>query len=341
MSVDHPSSPSILFSGIQPSGPVNIGNYVGALRHWVQAQKHYRCFFALVDLHAITVPQDPPVLRARCYDLLAWYIACGIDPEQSVLFMQSHVPAHVQLAWVLSCTVSSMGTLSRMTQFKDKARLHKRSVNVGLFTYPILMAADILLYRTHRVPVGHDQKQHLELARDIALRFNSHYGPIFTLPEPHIPERGARIMGLQTPHKKMSKSDVQEGNAIALLDPPEVIRRKIKRAVTDSGSEVCADPEKPGISNLLTLYAELTQASVADIEARYAGVGYGTFKKELAEVLVDCLLPIQERFAMLRRDEKQLQAILKRGAQQAKAQSEPVLARVYEAVGFIPGDVLC
>lgn len=325
----------VLLSGIQPSGQLILGNYIGALKHWVAMQDQCDCLFMLPNLHTITVRQDPAELRERCYSFLALYIACGIDPDKSIVFMQSHVPAHSQLAWILSC-YTQMGELSRMTQFKDKSQRHEHNINAGLFAYPTLMAADVLLYGTDLVPVGDDQKQHLELARDIALRFNHLYGDIFVVPEPFIPELGARIMGLQEPNKKMSKSDINEANFIAILDSPEKIRQKMKRAVTDSESAVHFDVNaKPGVSNLLTLYSALTERPISDIENQYRGKGYGLFKEELAEIIVTFLSPIQERYHALRADQNQLKAIFRRGAELARERSRLLLNKVHEVIGFI------
>ena len=325
----------VLLSGIQPSGQLILGNYIGALKHWVAMQDQCDCLFMLPDLHTITVRQDPAELRERCYSLLALYLACGIDSDKSIVFMQSHVPAHSQLAWILSC-YTQMGELNRMTQFKDKSQRHEHNINAGLFAYPTLMAADVLLYGTDLVPVGDDQKQHLELARDISLRFNHFYGDIFVVPEPFIPELGARIMGLQEPNKKMSKSDINEANFIAILDSAQKIRQKIKRAVTDSESSIHFDPNnKPGVANLLTIYSVLTKRSIQEIQAQYIGKGYGVFKEELAEVVVGFLLPIQERYHALRADQNQLQTIFRRGAELARERSRPLLKKVYEVIGFI------
>ena len=326
----------VLLSGIQPSGQLILSNYIGALKHWVAMQNRCDCLFMLPDLHTITVRQDPAELPERCYNFLALYLACGIDPDKSIIFMQSHVPAHSQLAWILSC-YTQMGELNRMTQFKDKSQRHEHNINAGLFAYPTLMAADVLLYGSDLVPVGDDQKQHLELARDVALRFNHLYGDIFVVPEPFIPKVGARIMGLQEPNKKMSKSDVNKTNFIAILDSPEEIRQKMKRAVTDSEGGVRFDVNaKPGVSNLLTLYSVLTSQSIQEIETQYLGKGYGVFKEELAEVVVGVLLPIQERYHALRADQDQLQAILRRGAELARERAQPLLNKVHEVVGLIP-----
>lgn len=325
----------ILFSGIQPSGHLMIGNYIGALKYWVELQKDYLSYFVLVDLHTITVKQDPQELRNRCYDFLALYIASGIDPDQNIIFVQSHVSAHAQLAWILNC-YAYMGEVSRMTQFKDKSARYTNNINVGLFDYPVLMAADILLYDTNLVPVGNDQKQHLELARDLAIRFNNLYGEVFVVPTPFIPPVGGRIMGLQEPTKKMSKSDDNESNYIALLDSPDVILKKMQRAVTDSGKEIRHDPEKPGVSNLLTLYSSISGQSIADLEQKYQNEGYGTFKKDIAETLIDFLKPLQERFYALRRDEQKMQKILQHGAALANKKAEQKLAQVQDCIGLIP-----
>ncbi|MBA2654211.1 MAG: tryptophan--tRNA ligase [Gammaproteobacteria bacterium] len=325
----------VLFSGIQPSGNLMIGNYIGAIKHWVNLQNEFQSYFALVDLHTITVKQDPNSLRNRCYDFLALYIACGIDPEKNVIFVQSHVPAHAELAWILNC-FTYMGELNRMTQFKDKSARYTSNINVGLYDYPVLMAADILLYDTNLVPVGHDQKQHLELTRDLAIRFNNIYGDVFAIPEPYIPPLGGRIMGLQEPLKKMSKSDENEHNYIALLDSPDLIRKKMQRAVTDSGREIKMDPEKPGVSNLLTLLSAITNVSIENLELRYQHEGYGTFKKEVAEAIIDFLSPIQEKFHQLRNDEKKMHQILREGAALANKKSKQTLSKVQDCLGLIP-----
>lgn len=325
-----------ILSGIQTSGRLILGNYIGALSHWVKMQDDYNCYYMLADLHTLTVKQDPKALRERCYDFLALYVACGIDPEKNVLFAQSHVPAHTQLTWVLSC-YTQLGELNRMTQFKDKSQQHASNINAGLLNYPILMAADILLYDAHLVPVGEDQKQHLELTRDLAMRFNHYHGEIFTIPEPYIPPRGARIMSLQDPTKKMSKSDANEQSYIALLDSPEVITKKCKRAVTDSGSEVYFDAvEKPGVSNLLTLMSVLTGNSISDLEETYRTGGYGKFKVAVADTIIEHLEPIQKRYYEIREDSAYLANMLKQGAEKASEQADAVLKKVYDVVGLIP-----
>ena len=327
--------PTVL-SGIQPSGRLTLGNYLGAIKNWLPLSKEYDCHYMLVDLHAITVRQDPAILRERCYEFLALYIACGLDPKDNVLFVQSHVPAHSQLGWILNC-YTQFGELGRMTQFKDKSAKHADNINAGLFGYPVLMAADILLYDAAQVPVGDDQKQHLELTRDIANRFNNLYGPIFTVPEPMIPPVGARIMGLQDPTGKMSKSDDAETNALYLLDSPDVVVRKIKRAVTDMEGVVRFDiAAKPGVSNLLAILAATTGKTVAALEAEFEGKQYGAFKGAVAEAVVDALRPVQAKYAELREDRDGLRAVLKDGAERASVRANATLARVHEALGLIP-----
>lgn len=323
-----------VLSGIQPSGELTIGGYIGAVQSWVKMQHEYDCLFMLADLHTLTVMQEPQLLRKRCYDFLALYIACGIDPAQNILFAQSHVPEHSQLAWVLNC-YTHMGELNRMTQFKDKSKQHANNINAGLFDYPVLMAADVLIYGSHHVPVGDDQKQHMELIRDVALRFNHQHGDIFTVPEPYIPPQGARIMSLQEPVRKMSKSDANSSSYIALLDSPEVITNKLKRAVTDSGSEIRFDAEKPGISNLLTLLSAMTGQTISQLQENYQGVGYGKFKNDVAEAVITHLKPIQARYDELRNNEQELRALLETGAQAASLRASKMLKRVYEAVGLI------
>jgi tryptophanyl-tRNA synthetase len=325
----------VLLSGIQPSGNLMIGNYIGALSNWVRLQDDYDCYYVLVDLHAITVRQDPEDLRRRCYEFLALYLASGIDPQKSTIFVQSHVPAHSELAWVLNC-FTYFGELNRMTQFKDKAARHADNVNAGLFDYPVLMAADILLYKANLVPVGEDQKQHLELTRDIAQRFNSIYGDTFAVPEPYIPDVGARIMSLQDPTAKMSKSDEDPNASIGLLDPPDVLQGKIKRAVTDSGRDIVYRSDKPGIANLLSIRSCLTGESIEDIEKKYEGQGYAPFKADLADIVVDFMKPIQERFKEIWEDKEGLGRILESGAEKASEVSEATIQEVYDKLGFIP-----
>ena len=331
--------PTVL-SGIQPSGRLTLGNYLGAIKNWLPLSKDYDCHYMLVDLHAITVRQDPIMLRERCYEFLALYIACGLDPKDNVLFVQSHVSAHARLSWILNC-YTQFGELSRMTQFKDKSAKNVDNINAGLFDYPVLMAADILLYDAAQVPVGDDQKQHLELTRDIAQRFNNIYGApkheIFVVPEPMIPPVGARIMGLQDPTVKMSKSDDAETNALYLLDTPDVIARKIKRAVTDTGCEVRFDfSAKPGVSNLLSILAATTNEEIPALETRFAGQQYGAFKAAVAEAVVECLRPVQARYHELREDREGLRAVLKDGAERASRRADVTLKRVHDVLGFIP-----
>lgn len=324
----------VLLSGIQPSGELNIGGYLGALRQWRAMQMDYQCYFCLVDLHTLTVPQAPDVLRERCLTHMALYLACGLDPEQQAIFLQSQVAEHTQFAWLLNC-ITGMGELSRMTQFKDKSQRAGQNINVGLFAYPVLMAADILLYGADVVPVGEDQKQHLELARDLAMRFNHQWGPLLVVPEPMIPSSGARIMGLQTPTQKMSKSDPNVGNSLALLDPPEVITKKIKRAVTDVGSDICQAADKPGITNLLTLFSGVTGDSVATLEQRFQGQGYGQFKQALAEAVVAFVTPIQQAYSDYRADPAQLLVYLHQGAEKARARVQPRMQAICDAVGLL------
>lgn len=325
-----------ILSGIQPSGAVTLGNYVGALRNWVELQKsdEYECYFMLADLHTITVRQEAKVLRKNAIDLLALFLAAGIDPQKSPVFFQSHVPAHVQLSWVLNCN-TYMGELSRMTQFKDKSRKHADNINAGLFTYPVLMAADILLYQADLVPVGEDQKQHLEITRDIAKRFNNAYSETFKIPEPYIPKVGARIMSLQDPTQKMSKSDPNENAYILLLDKPDAIVRKIKRAVTDSGSEVRRGEGKEGIENLMSIYGAVTGKTMEETEAEFDGKGYGVFKSAVADAVVAALEPIQKRYAELTASRDYLEDVYRSGAQIAERTAFKTIAKVYRKVGFI------
>jgi tryptophanyl-tRNA synthetase len=307
-----------VFSGIQPSGRSHLGTYLGALKNWVSMQDGHDCLFCIVDLHALTVPQDPKALRANVREMAALYVAVGLDPENSIVFRQSRVSGHTELAWLLNC-VARVGELSRMTQFKDKAQKGGAdSASVGLYDYPVLQAADVLLYNAHLVPVGEDQRQHLELMRTLARRFNGLYGETFVVPEPMILDVGARVMALDDPTSKMSKSAPTPAGYVELLDEPDVIRRKIRRAKTDSGSEVLSSPEKPAITNLLNIYAGLAGLPVPEIEERYRGRGYGDFKKDLAEVVVDALSPIRERALELLNDPKELDDLLESGAERAR-----------------------
>ncbi|MFT4994206.1 MAG: tryptophanyl-tRNA synthetase [Paraglaciecola sp.] len=328
---------SIVLSGCQPSGQLTIGNYMGALRQWVDMQDQHDCLYMLVDLHAITVRQDPKALYAACLDGLALYLACGIDPAKSTIFMQSHVPEHAQLAWVMNC-YTQMGELNRMTQFKDKSAKNISNINVGLYSYPDLMAADILAYQANIVPVGEDQKQHLELTRDIANRFNNLYGDVFAVPEPYIPEFGARVMSLQDPAKKMSKSDDNPNNFVGLLEDPKKIAKKIKRGVTDSDDQarIYFDvAEKPGVSNLLSLLSCATGNSIASLLPHYEDKMYGHLKGDVADAVVALIEPIQEKFHRLRDDRTELNRIMGEGAQKASARAAVTLAKVYEAIGFV------
>ncbi|MBX6394551.1 MAG: tryptophan--tRNA ligase [Alicyclobacillaceae bacterium] len=322
-----------VFSGMQPSGTPTLGNYLGAMRQFVELQEKAECYFCVVDLHAVTVPQEPSALRQQSRQLSALYIAAGIDPENSVLFLQSHVAAHTQLGWLMECLVH-YGELGRMTQFKEKSE-GKEGVSAALFTYPALMAADILLYQATHVPVGEDQKQHLELTRDLAERFNKRYGDTFVIPEPLIPTIGGRIMSLDDPTKKMSKSSTNPNSYISMLDEPDQIRKKIRRAVTDSEAEVRYDRErKPAISNLLTIFSLCTGTPIPELEKRYTGVGYGPFKQDLAEAVVACLQPIQERYRELV-DAPELDQILARGAERAQIEAEKNLRTVFDRMGFV------
>ena len=332
------SNKPLVLSGCQPSGQLTLGNYMGALKQWVSMQDDHDCLYMIVDLHAITVRQDPKQLFDACLDGLALYLACGIDPQKSTIFMQSHVPEHAQLSWVLNC-YAQMGELNRMTQFKDKSAKNENNINVGLYSYPVLQAADILAYQADKVPVGEDQKQHLELTRDIATRVNNLYGDVFKLPDPYIPDFGARIMSLQEPEKKMSKSDVNPNNFIGLLEDPKKLTKKIKRAVTDSDEQanIYFNPqEKPGVSNLLSLLSLSTGKSVKELEPEYTDKMYGHLKGDVADAVVALLEPIQARYAEIRADRAYLDDVMRQGAEKASARAAETLAKVYKAVGFIP-----
>lgn len=324
-----------VFSGVQPSGALTIGNYIGSIKNWVDLQDQYDCFYCIVDLHAITVPQEPKNLRKNTLDLLALYLASGIDPEKANVFIQSHVSAHTELTWVLD-TISYMGQLGRMTQYKEKAQRNEANLNAGLFTYPVLMAADILLYQTDLVPVGEDQKQHLELARDLAERFNNKYSPTFKVPEPLIKSVGAKIMSLQNPDSKMSKSDEDDNGYILLLDKPDDVVRKVKRAVTDSIGEVRYSDEQPGVKNLMNIYSIFSGESIEDLEAKYQGKGYGKFKGDLAEVVVEGLRPIQQKYNEYMSNKDYLEKVYKEGAENAERVARKTVRKVYKKVGFIP-----
>jgi tryptophanyl-tRNA synthetase len=322
-----------IFSGIRASGAKTLGNYSGGFRQYAATQEQGEAFFCIVDLHSITTPFEPAELHDSTLDLAAMLFATGLDPDRSTVFVQSHVSAHPEAAWLLS-SVTSFGELRRMTQFKDRAA-EQDFVSAGLFTYPVLMAADILLYRTNVVPVGDDQRQHVELTRDIAERFNQRFGETFAVPEVAIPEEGARIRNLQEPERLMSTTRGAPQGVVRLIDPPEVVRRKFKTAVTDSGREVRHDPDKPGISNLIEIMSVATGEKIPEIEARYDGQGYGPFKEEVAEAVVALLGPIQQRYQELRADEGELQALLAHGAEKARAASAPTLQQMYESMGFV------
>ncbi|MEQ1606088.1 MAG: tryptophan--tRNA ligase [Pyrinomonadaceae bacterium] len=319
-----------IFSGAQPTGELHIGNYLGALKNWVALQDEYESFYCIVNLHAITLPQDPNTLRQKTRDLARIYLAAGVDPEKATVFIQSDVAAHAELTWILS-TQSRMGELERMTQFKDKGKGNS-SAGVGLFTYPVLMAADILLYQTDLVPIGQDQKQHLELSRDLAERFNRDFGETFVVPEPFIPPVGAKIQSLQDPSKKMSKSDENPNGSIFLLDDADTITKKFKKAVTDSGTEINFDPTRPAITNLLTIYHLLTGKTVDESVSHFEGKGYGQFKGELAEVTIEFLRPFQERIKQF--DDEALDKILKTGAEKARGIAAETLQNVYQKMGI-------
>jgi tryptophanyl-tRNA synthetase len=321
-----------IFSGAQPTGNLHIGNYLGALKNWVNLQNEYESFFCIVNLHALTLPQNPQVLKQKTLDLARIYLASGIDPNVSTVFIQSDVSEHAELTWILNC-VARMGELERMTQFKDKGKGNRERAGVGLFTYPVLMASDILLYHTDLVPIGKDQKQHLELARDLAERFNRDFGETFVVPDGFIPPVGAKILSLAEPEKKMSKSDENANGSIFLLDDADTVTKKIKRAVTDSGTDIKFDETRPAINNLLTIYHLLTGKSVEDAEAHFAGKGYGHFKTELAETVVEFLRPFQEKIKEF--DDAELERILKEGAEKARAIARKTLAEVYEKTGIV------
>ena len=322
----------VVFSGIQPSGNITLGNYIGALRNF-SLFDDADCLYCVVDLHTLTVRQNPADLRRRTTSLAALYVACGLDPEKNIIYCQSHVPAHAELAWILNC-FTYMGELSRMTQFKDKSQKHADNINAGLFTYPVLMAADILLYQTNLVPVGVDQKQHVEICRDVAQRFNGIYGDVFTLPEPYIPKATAKIMSLAEPARKMSKSD-PEDTYIAVLDQPDDIRRKLKRAVTDSDGEIRYDPDnKPGVSNLLTILSVLKKESMEDTVSSLSGLGYGALKEAVTEAVIAELAPIQEKYSAIIAEKAALDAMLRRNAERAQYLAQKTLRKVYKKVGL-------
>lgn len=324
----------ILLSAIAPTGNLTIGNYIGALKNWKDMQGQYDCLFMVVDMHAITVSQEPSSLRSRCFSFVAQYLACGIEPKQNTIFIQSHIPAHAELAWILNCW-TNIGELNRMTQFKNKAKKHSSNINAGLYVYPVLMAADILLYQTDVVPIGDDQRQHLELTRDIAVRFNNLHKGVFHIPEPYISKIGARIMSLLDPKRKMDKSDPNSNNYIALLDEPSVIIKKIGQAVTDSGAEIKVDKTKLGISNLLTIYSCLSGIPISKLEEEFKNKNYSAFKRELAELVIETLRPIQDKYKKLISNKNYISAILKQGAEKASERADKTLKKVKEKVGFL------
>lgn len=329
----------IILSGIQPSGRLTIGHLTGAISQWIGLQDSYECFYMIADLHSITVQQKPEELRARTLDTVAIYLACGISPEKSTLFVQSHVPAHSQLQWVLNC-FTGMGECSRMTQFKEKSQSHSENINVGLFAYPVLQAADILLYQAELVPIGEDQKQHLELSRNLAQRFNFHYSDTFKIPEPLIPTVGARLMSLQDPSKKMSKSDENEKNIIFISDTDDQIKDKIKRSVTDSDTVIRAGADKPGITNLMTLYSISTSKKFDEIEAEFANSNYGEFKREVGIAVADYIRPVREKYLEIRSNKKLLQEVLAEGANKANKAAFKTIRKVYKKIGLLPPEPL-
>ena len=324
-----------IFSGMQPSGMITLGNYLGALNNWTNLQDDYDCLYCIVDMHAITVRQDPVKLRKQARNLLTQYLAVGIDPEKNTIYYQSHVSQHAELGWILNC-FTYMGELNRMTQFKDKAAKHSDNINAGLYTYPVLMASDILLYQTDLVPVGEDQRQHLEITRDIAGRFNGIYGETFKIPEAYIGKVGARIMSLQEPTKKMSKSDENKNNTILLMDEPAVIMNKVKRAMTDSGSEIRHGEDKPGITNLLNIYCACTGKTMEEAEREFDGAGYGAFKTAVGEAVVAELEPVQKRVKELEKNKDYLDEVIKYGAERAGKLAARTLTKVQKKVGFPP-----
>ena len=332
--MEHTTQKKRVLSCIQPSGMLTLGNYLGALKNWLAMQDEFDCTYAVADLHAITVRQDPAKLRAQIYSTCALLLALGLDPQKSTLFVQSHVAEHTALSWLLSCN-TQFGEMSRMTQFKDKSAKHADNVNVGLFSYPVLMAADILLYHPDFVPVGADQKQHLEIARDIATRFNHIYGDVFTIPEPYIPKTGARVMSLQDPTKKMSKSDENLNSWVAILDDRDTIIRKFKRAVTDSEACVRLSEDKPGVSNLINIYSAVTGKTVAEIEREFEGKGYGDFKLAVGETVADELAPIKARYEDIIKDKDELVRIFREGDERAERVARKTYFKAMKKVGFV------
>ena len=327
------NSKKTVLSGIQPSGDLCIANYIGAMKNWVKMQEDYNTIFLIVDLHSITVSQVPSELRKRCYSYLAQYLAVGIDPEKSIIAIQSHIPQHLELMWILN-TITPLGDLSRMTQFKDKSKKNKENINSGLFTYPILMASDILLYNANLVPVGADQKQHLELSRNLAIKFNKKYSPTFSIPEPLIPNKGSRIMSLQDPESKMSKSDINQNNLIGLLDAPDLIIRKVKRAVTDSKTEINYSNSK-GLANLIDIYSSFSNKNIDQIEEFYIGKQYSTFKNDLGQIIVESLKPIQKKYNDVIGNKSYLDTILKTNSDKATQIARRMMSKIYRKIGFV------
>lgn len=325
----------IIFSGIQPSGTPTLGNYVGAFKNWVRLQDEYDCYYCAVDMHAITIRQDEAAFKRACLDMMAIFLAAGLDPEKSILYLQSHVPAHAELAWILNC-YTYLGELNRMTQFKDKSAKNTDNLNAGLYTYPVLMAADILLYGAHLVPIGADQKQHLELTRDVAMRFNNLYGDVFVVPEPYIGKVGARVMSLTEPENKMSKSDENPKAYISLLDEPSVIMKKFKSAVTDSMARIQFCEEQPGVSNLLSIYSAVTDKSIEEAQNAFSGKGYGDLKVAVADAVIAELTPFQAAYKRYRADQAYLNEVMKIGAEKASRNAQRILRKVYKKVGFVP-----
>lgn len=323
-----------IFSGVQPSGKMTLGNYLGALKNWVKLQDEYDCFYSLVNLHAITVPQDPEVLRNNTLELMAQFLSCGIDPNKATVFVQAHVKEHLELMWILNC-MTYMGELSRMTQYKDKSKKSAENLNAGLFTYPVLMAADILIYQADLVPVGDDQKQHMELARDLAIRFNNRYGKTFVVPEGYYPKNTARVMSLQDPSKKMSKSDSNPNGFILLADDADTTRKKIMRSVTDSVGVVQYSDDQPGIKNLLNIYSAISDKPVEEIVKEFEGRGYGDFKKEMAEVVVEGLRPVRDQYEYFMKNKDYLDEIISKGAEKARLVARTTVEDVYNKTGFI------
>ncbi|MBO4472333.1 MAG: tryptophan--tRNA ligase [Clostridia bacterium] len=324
-----------IYSAIQPTGCITIGNYIGAVKNWIALQDENECLFSIANQHALTVRQDPQEFRARTMSFFAQFLACGLDPEKSILYVQSNVPEHSELQWILSC-MTYIGELDRMTQFKDKSRKNEDNINAGLLTYPVLMAADILLYRADLVPVGKDQKQHLELTRDIAIRFNNRFGDTFVVPEPYIPKQGAKITSLQKPTDKMSKSDPDQNATVSIIDPRDAILRKFKRAVTDCDNAIRFDAEnKPGVSNLLSIYSAFSGESIEEAEKRFEGKGYGDFKMAVGETVADALAPIQEKYETYLADKAELERIMKEGADKARYIARRTLQKVKKKIGFV------